>query len=122
MTKRKNVISIANDKKGNKVVVINEIIFEGRKNLPWKEVEKYLKRYIGAVIEVSETAEIVHIEKDFPDEYKGSEDTKKTRGTSAKAKANAASGVPELIEIASNKRFKENLTNKHRKDAKYGIW
>ena len=30
MTKRKNEIIIAKDKKGNKVVVINEIIFEVR--------------------------------------------------------------------------------------------
>ena len=51
-------------------------------------MEKSLKRYIGAVIQVSETAETVHIEKNFPDEYKGSEDTKNVRGTSAKAKAN----------------------------------
>ena len=120
MTKRKNVISIANDKKGNKVVVINEIIFEGRKNLPWKEVEKYLKRYIGAVIEVSETAEIVHIEKDFPDEYKGSEDTKKTRGTSAKAKANAVQGILQMIEIARKTSVSENMKQKNCKKAFQG--
>ena len=42
MAKRKNEIIIAKDKKGNRVAVIHEIIFEGRKNLPWKEVEKYL--------------------------------------------------------------------------------
>lgn len=37
-----------------------------------------------------------------------------------KAKANAAQGIPELIEIALNKRFKENLEEKHSGDAKYG--
>lgn len=73
-------IVVAIDKKGHKVVVINEILFTGRKSLPWKEVEKYLKRYIGEVVMVSETEEWIYIDKEFPDEYKGSEDTRKARG------------------------------------------
>lgn len=120
MAKRKNEIAIAKDKKGNKVVVINEIIFEGRKNLPWKEVEKYLKRYIGAVIQVSETAETVHIDKDFPDEYKGSEDTKNARGTSAKAKANAVQGIIQMIEIARKTSMSDNMKQKNYKKASRG--
>lgn len=93
-------IVIAVDKKGHKVVVINEILFTGRKSLPWKEVEKYLKKYIGAVVLVSETSEQIYIDKEFPDEYKGSEDTKKARGGSAKAKANAVQGIKQMIEIS----------------------
>ena len=31
------------------------------------------------------------------------------KGALAKAKANAAQGIPEIIEIAGNKRFRENL-------------
>ena len=38
----------------------------------------------------------------------------------AKAKANAAQGIPEMIEIAQNKRFRENLERKHDKNVKYG--
>ena len=38
----------------------------------------------------------------------------------AKAKANATQGLPELLEIASKKRFKENLKEKHESDAKFG--
>ena len=41
-------------------------------------------------------------------------------GTLAKAKANAVQGLPQLIETASNKRYKENLNEKHRRDAKMG--
>lgn len=37
-----------------------------------------------------------------------------------KAKANAAQGIPELLEIATNKEFGENRKQKHNKDAKYG--
>jgi len=35
-------------------------------------------------------------------------------------KANAVQGIPELIEIASGKEYKENYKQKHNKDAKYG--
>ena len=40
--------------------------------------------------------------------------------TNAKAKANAAHGLPEIIEIATEKEHKENYKEKHNKDAKYG--
>ena len=41
-------------------------------------------------------------------------------GTLAKAKANASQGIPQLIQTATNQRFKENLAVKHEVDAKYG--
>ena len=42
------------------------------------------------------------------------------KGAVAKAKANAAQGIPELIQIATNGEFSENTKKKHEKDAKYG--
>ena len=33
-------------------------------------------------------------------------------------KANAATGLPEMIEIATGKYFKENREDKHKRDAK----
>lgn len=38
----------------------------------------------------------------------------------AKAKANAAQGIPELIQIATNAEHSENVKKRHEKDAKYG--
>ena len=38
----------------------------------------------------------------------------------AKAKANAVQGIPELIQIASNREYSENVKKKHAKDAKLG--
>ena len=40
--------------------------------------------------------------------------------TSGKAKANAAQGLPEMIEIATEKKYTDNYKEKHNKDAKYG--
>ena len=42
------------------------------------------------------------------------------KGANAKAKANAAQGLPELLGIASNKEHKENRKDKHNQDAMYG--
>ena len=38
----------------------------------------------------------------------------------AKAKANAAQGIPELIQVATNREFSENAKKKHIKATKYG--
>lgn len=117
---KKRNINVIKDSNGRKIVVINEIRFKGKRKINWSEVEAYLKQYINDFYEIAESSDFVYIGKEFADEFSNSEDTIRLNGTLAKAKANASSGVPELIEIASNKRFKENLTNKHRKDAKYG--
>ena len=83
-------------------------------------MEKYLKQFVGEYYSIIETSDMIYIGSDLPDEFTGSNYTKKLKGALAKAKANAAQGIPEIIEIAENKRFQENLERKHRKNAKYG--
>ena len=41
-------------------------------------------------------------------------------GANAKAKANAATAIPELIQIASNPAYEENQKEKHAKSALHG--
>lgn len=113
-------VSIIRDTDGNKIVMIHDIRFKGKRNICWDEVEEYLRQYIVEFYRIAELSDIIYIGNDFVDEYKGSKDTARLRGVLAKAKANAASGVPELIEIACNKRYKENMTKKHQKNAKFG--
>ena len=48
----------------------------------------------------------------MPKEYSGSKYTNSIKGMNAKAKANAATGIPELIEIAVEKTF-ERITKKN---------
>lgn len=57
---------------------------------------------------------------DLPKEYTGSKYTNSMRGTNAKAKANATTGIPELIEIAVGKHFRTNKEDKHKRDGKNG--
>ena len=44
----KRNISVVKDADGNKIVVINDIIFKGKK-IAWDDVEKYLRKYVGEV-------------------------------------------------------------------------
>ncbi len=117
MDKRINIIS---DSVGKQIVVITDIRFQGKRNINWEEVEKYLKEYIGNCYEVVETADQIFISSDFPGELKGSKDTRRLLGANAKAKANAAQGLPELLKIATNEVYEDNRKEKHSKDAKYG--
>ena len=104
MAKSRNV-SIIEDLNGDRIVVINDIIFKGKRKIEWNDVEEYLQRYVGEFYEIADTKEIIYIGTDLPDEYANSNYTHRLKGTSAKAKANAAQGIPEMIEIATEKLY-----------------
>ncbi len=63
---------------------------------------------------------MIYIGSDLPDEYTHSNYTRILKGANAKAKANAAQGLPELLKIATNEVYEDNRKEKHSKDAKYG--
>ena len=117
---KKPELYVVKDPAGNSIVIVNDIILKGKRRIDWQDVESYVRKYIGEFYEIGDTKDIVYIDKDFPDEFAGSKDTHNLRGTSAKAKANTAQCIPQMIEIASNKKYKENFNDKHRLDAKYG--
>ena len=70
--------------------------------------------------EIEENAERIYIGNELPEEYTESESRKSLMGAKAKAKANAATAIPELIQIASNPTYEENRKEKHNKNARYG--
>lgn len=111
---------IIEDKDGKEVVLIDNIMFKGKRKINWKEVERYLKEYVGKSYVIMETSEKIYIGKEFPDEYVGSQDTARLKGALAKAKANAAQGVAQIIKIATNPTFSDNYEEKHIHNAKYG--
>lgn len=117
MTRNVNIIS---DLNGNRIVVINDIIFKGKKSVHWDDVKAYLESYVGEFYEIADSKDIVYIGKDLPDEYTGSKYTYSLKGANAKAKANASQGIPELLEIAVGKHFKENIGDKHQWNARNG--
>lgn len=110
----------AKDAEGHTIVVLPDVIFKNKQNINWDAVEKYLQKYVGEIVQIAETEDIVYIGANFPDEYKGSGYTRRLKGANAKAKANAAQGITEMLEIATEKRFSENHKAKHTADAGKG--
>lgn len=90
-------VNIITDADGEKLVLINDIVFKGKRNINWDEVKVYLKGYVGDFYQIEENAEIVYIGNELPEEYTESESRKALMGANAKAKANAAIAIPELI-------------------------
>lgn len=95
-------VNLITDLDGKKIVLINDIRFKARKREDWKDVEEYLKEYVEEFYEIAETSEKIFISTDFPDEYANSESRMALKSAVAKAKANVAQGIPELIQIATN--------------------
>ena len=118
--KTKRNIAVIQDADGNKIVIINDIRFKGKRSIDWKEVRAYLKEFVGEFYIIASTGDEIYIGSDLPSEYSGSTYTNSLKGTNAKAKANAATGIPEMIEIAVGKHFRENREYKHKRDAKNG--
>lgn len=119
MIENRNV-NIITDADGKKLVLINDIRFKGKRQIDWDNVKQYLEGYVGDYYEIEESAELIYIGNELPEEYTESESRKSLMGANAKAKANAATAIPELIQIASNLAFEENRKEKHNKNAKFG--
>ena len=111
---KKGHIDIIYDVDGRQIVMINDLRFKGR-SVEWNLVEECLKEYIGSCTEIIESSEMVYIGTDFPDEYAHSKDTKVLRGANAYAKANASVAITDMIRVATNKSFSENLEKSMRK-------
>ena len=79
-----------------------------------------MKEYIGDFYKVASTGDVIYIGSDLPSEYSGSVYTKKLNGAVAKAKANAAQRLSEMIEISTGRFFRENNEEKHNWNAKNG--
>ncbi len=116
----KRNVSVIQDIEGNNIVVIHDIRFKGKRAVDWKDVRAYLKEFVGDFYLIASTGNVVYIGSDLPSEYTGSVYTKKLNGTVAKAKANAAQAIPELLEISIGEHFRENNSRKHIWDARHG--
>lgn len=102
------------------IPVIERNIFVNKQNIPWDNVEIYLRKYIGQTYVVNEYQDRINIAGDFPNEYAESNYTKKLRGALAKVKANAAQVIDIMIINATNRRWIENKAMKHKGNASEG--
>ena len=67
---------------------------------------------MGDFYQIEESADIVYIGSELPEEFTESESRKAMMGAKAKAKANAATAIPELIQIETNPHYEENKKEK----------
>ena len=101
-------------------VLIDTIIFTGKRKINWDAVEAYLKRFSGKIYKVKEYGDEIIVSMNFADEFTGSKCTRGLRGSLARVKANVSQIIPRLIETATNRRWSENHEEKHSLDAKGG--
>ena len=116
----KRNITVIKDADDKSIVMINDILFKGKRKIDWDDVREYLKNFVGDVYEILDAEEQIYIGSDLPNEYTGSNYTYSLKGAAAKAKANASQGIPEMIEIATGGSFRANNEEKHARNAKYG--
>ena len=113
-------VTVVKDAAGKDIVLINNIKFKGKRSIDWDDVRDYLKSFVGSACKIESSGDWVFIGNDLPNEYTGSEYTYSLKGANAKAKANATQGIPELINTAQGKHFRENHEEKHNRNAKFG--
>lgn len=89
----------------------------------YKVAEMYLKTLVNtehpfATILVD--AQPVYIGKDLPGEYKGSEYTHGLNSSTRQVKMQAATNLDEMLLLAENGEWRDNVKEKHKRDAKNG--
>ena len=96
---------------------MNRREFSDYYGIPYRTIQDW---EAGEFYQIEDCNKMIYIGSDLPDEYMHSNYTRILKGANAKAKANAAQGLPELLKIATNEVYEDNRKEKHSKDAKYG--
>lgn len=89
----------------------------------FKAAEAYLKTLVDAdhpFSTILADAQPVYVGKDLPGEYKSSEYTKTMKPVLRKIKMQAATNLDEMLLLAENGEWRENVKPKHSKDAQNG--
>lgn len=58
----KRKVNVIEDLDGNKIVFIHDIRFKGKRSVDWKDVEAYLKQYVGEIYTIEDTRDMVGID------------------------------------------------------------
>lgn len=89
----------------------------------FKAAEAYLKTLVDAdhpFSTILADAQPVYVGKDLPGEYKSSEYTKTVKPALRKIKMQAGTNLDEMLLLAENGEWRENVKPKHSKDAQNG--
>lgn len=89
----------------------------------YKVAEAYLKTLVDTehpFATILMDAQPVYIGKDLPGEYKSSEYTKSLRKATRAVKMQAVTNLDEMLLLAENGEWRDNVKEKHKQDAKNG--
>lgn len=105
---------------GGKVMPVLDIQNDTR---DYKVAEAYLKTLVDTehpFATILMDAQPVYIGKDLPGEYKGSEYTHGLNSSTRQVKMQAATNLDEMLLLAENGEWRENVKDKHKTDAQNG--
>lgn len=104
-------------------VKINTNVFVNNKN---KSISRTMvdtaKKYIGKYACIVESGQRIYLGNDFPKEFAYSKYSQYLSKELKLAKGMTISGIIELIESATNRKYCNKKKSKHAKDAKYGFY
>ena len=110
---------------GKQVVWIDDNILKQNDGQPTHQfIANYIAEHIGEVYTILESGQKVYIGEELPKEYTQSKYTQtilRRNKSLLQAKNRAVSGMGEMIEIATNRRW-EKTRHTQSKDAKYGMY
>lgn len=115
---------LATDNTGSKVVVMYEDVLKGKEGSPHQIIADQIAEHIGEYYTIFESGQRVYIGEDLPNEYTQSKYTQALLRRDLKilkVKNQASQNFKEMIEIATNRRWKKTVHSKN-KDAKYGFY
>lgn len=98
-----------------------QIIRKYTGKINWKLIKSLLALLIGKKVVISETKEVIKIDKKFAKEFVSSKYTKGLNNSLKKIKANLSEFIEELIKNASHPKHEDNNETKHNNDA-YNGW
>lgn len=104
-------------------VKIDDNIFENNDNKSiTKTIKDYLTKHIGEYADIIESGQRVYLGEDLPGEYAFSQSAQGLTLAQKMAKGRATTGLKEIINNATNRKYSKNKKEKHNVDAKYGFY
>ncbi len=111
-----------NDGSFNRVKITDNIFENNNNKSITKTIKDYLTQHIGEYAEIIESGQKVYLGEDLPGEYTFSKSTRGLTLAQKMAKGRATTGLKEIINNATNRKYSNYKKTKHITDAKYGFY
>ena len=111
-----------NDGSFNRVKITDNIFENNNNKSITRTIKDYLTEHIGEYADIIESGQRVYLGEDLPGEYAFSKSTRGLTLAQKMAKGRATTGLKEIINNATNRKYSNYKKTKHIIDAKYGFY